>query len=222
MKNLIIIDICHTLVKTNTTYSYMKYLMKNWVKPCFNYLFFNKFTTLIIIIFKSLFNIDIEEKIIALYFKWINLEKLEKINNNYFNRYEKQISLKIFKIIEDNRINNKIILLSAAVNPPIDFLKKKLNLEWYSSKLVEKKWIYNWKFQISLRWKKELIFQKWIFKINWYESIRLYTDNKDDINLMLYLKNQCTNFKSMIIPYKNKDYWEKILPKNDINYEFIY
>lgn len=222
MKELIIIDVCNTLVKTNTTYSYLKYLMNNWIKPYFKYIFFSKLTTIACILIKYVLNFDIEEKLIGIYFKWVESKKLKKINHKFFNWYEKQISLEIRKVIDNNKKENKIILLSAAINPPIDFLKKKLNIEWFSSKLEERQWIYNWNFEISLWWKKELIFQKWIFIINWYKSITLYTDNKDDINLMLYLKKQCSNFKSIIIPYQNKDYWENILSKNNINYEFFY
>lgn len=220
IKKLIIMDVCNTLVNTNSTYSYIKYLIDNWVKTHYKFFFKEKIMVLLSIIFK-IFSQNYEEYIVWNYFKWLNVEEIKKNSEKYFIRYEWKISKDLEKIILNNK-DNDIVLLSAAINPPVDFLKNKFNINWFSSILEEKDWIYTWKIINPLRWKKETIFRNRKLDIGSYKYVDLITDNIDDINLIEYLNKGTKNFKAYIKPYKNNSFRIKYFNSNHINYEFIH
>ena len=124
-------------------------------------------------------------------------------------------------IINHEKKTSKIILLSSSINPPIDFLKEKFWIEWFSSKLEEKDWKYTWKVLTPLWWKKETVFEKIMFDLKEYRKIDFYTDNHDDYNLIKYLNQQNNNLKIYIKSYWNKKYWIRFFSNNRINYEFV-
>lgn len=220
MKRLIIFDVCNTFVKTNSTYSYIKFLINAWIKPFYRYILFLKWVSFLYSIVKTLTWLDYEIKFIWFYFKWIEKEKLSEVNNKFFKWYEWQISKKFERIVKNSRWS-KVIFLSAAINPPIDFLKKKFWIDGFSSVLEEKSWIFTWKFVRNLWWQKESIFINNEIPLKTYEHIELYTDNIDDCNLILYLNKETKYLKVNIIPYKNIKYRRKFLNSFNINYEFI-
>lgn len=221
MKNLIIFDVCNTLVDTNSTFSYVDYLMNKWIKPWYKVFFHNRFFwyfyTLIYLVFKFDSKIFLTKK----YFKWLNVEEIKNLSQEYYERYEKKIFPNMLDVISKERWKSKIILLSASINQPIDYLKNKFQLEWYSSILEEKNGLYTWRVIQSLWWNKESIFEKWKINLNKYSQIDFYTDNWNDVWLIKYLGNHHSCVFIHIIPYKNKRYWNKFFSINKINYEFM-
>ena len=123
-------------------------------------------------------------------------------------------------IINENNSWSHIVLLSAAINPPIDYLSKEIWIESYSSKLKESKWFYTWDI-VPLWWKKEKVFRDDCIKLSKYSNVELYTDNKDDINLMKFLNENNSLFYVHILPYKNTKYREKVLELYNIKHEIM-
>jgi len=218
---LIIFDVCNTIVNTNSTFSYVNFLIKKWIKPEYKILFHNRFLWYFYAILYLLFKFDSKIFLVKKYFKWLKVNEIKFLSKEYFKRYESKIFPNILKIINKEKSTSKIILLSSSINPPIDFLKQKFWIEWFSSRLEEKNWKYTWKVSQPLWWKKEIIFEKKLFNLNKYQQINFYTDNHDDTNLIKYLYRQNKNLKIYIRLYWNKKYWDKFFTINKINYEFM-
>lgn len=220
-KDLTIFDVCNTIVDTNSTYSYIDFLLNKWIKPWYKILFHNKLLWYCYHIIYIILWFDVKIWFVKKYFKWLNVKKIKKLSLEYFSRYKSKIFLHMLEIINHEKKASRIILLSSSINPPIDFLKEELWIEWFSSILEEKNGIYTWKVLQSLWWKKEEVFKNKYFDLNKYQKIEFYTDNHDDINLIKYLYKQNDNLKIYIMSYWNKKYWDDFFYINKINYEFM-
>ena len=128
------------------------------------------------------------------------------------------------KIIEHKDKWDKVILVSASINPPIDMLWDYLWIDYFSSKLEERNWIYTWKAEKDLLWNKEslLIWNK--LNILEYDKIIFYTDNLSDIwfiSKIQWAAKKC-HFFLIIKSEKMKNQRLRLLDSNWIkNYEFI-
>lgn len=221
MRKLIICDVCNTFVDTNSTFSYIDYLLKKWVKPRYKIIFHNRLIWYFYTILYLLFGLDTKIFLTKRYFKWLNVGKIKVLSKEYYERYESKIFPHMLKIINEGKDTSKIVFLSSSINPPIDFLQDKFWVEWFSSILEEKNWIYTWKVLQPLWWKKEIIFEEWKINLNEYEKIEFYTDNMDDSWLIKYLDKYHNNVNIFIVPYKNKKHWNKFFSNNKIKYEFM-
>ena len=221
MNKLVIFDVCNTLVDTNSTFSYVDYLLNKWIKPWYRIFFHSRFLGYFYTILYLLFKFDSKIFLTKKYFKWLSVKKITALSWEYYEWYENKIFPHMLEIINKEKSKAKIILLSASINQPIDYLKDKFQIEWFSSILEEKDGFYTWRVQQSLWWNKEQIFKKWKVNLNNYWSVDLYTDNIDDCWLIKYLNDHCKCVIIHIIPYKNKRYWNKFFTVNKINYEFM-
>lgn len=221
MKKLVIFDVCNTIVDTNSTFSYVDFLIKRWVKSKYNILFHNKFLRYCYFIIYLIFHFDCKITFTKIYFKQLDVKKIKLLSWEYFERYENKIFPDMLKIINNEKKSFKVILLSSSINPPIDFLKKKLWIEWFSSTLEEKDGKYTWKILQPLWWKKEIVFEKQLFNLKDYREINYYTDNHNDTNLIKYLKEKNNNLKIYIKSYWNKKYWDNFFSNNKIKYEYL-
>lgn len=227
MKNLVIFDVCNTVVDTNSTYSYIDYLIKNWVKPRYRFFFHNYFIKKVINWIGLLLNIfwnNIHVNLIKYYFKWLNKNQIEELSIPYFEWYKSKIFKSMDDIIKTQKNNNKIILLSASINPPIDYLKSIYWIEWFSSILEVKDWFYTWRINMPLWWEKEKIFSKKIFNLDKYEKTELYTDNFDDTSLIKFLDtNSKLTIVHIVLTSGNwKNYRNKFFNSYKIEHEFIH
>ncbi len=218
---LIIFDVCNTIVDTNSTFSYVDFLISKWIKPRYKTLFHNRFLWYFYTLVYLIFRYDIKIFLTKRYFKWLDVKKIKLISEKYFKRYESKIFPNILEIINHEKKSSKIILLSSSINPPIDFLKDKFWIEWFSSILEEKDWKYTWEVLQPLWWKKEIIFKNKLFELKKYNQIDFYTDNHDDINLIKYLSKKNRNLKIFIMSYRDKKYWNNYFTSNKISYEFM-
>lgn len=221
MKKLIICDVCNTLVNTNSTFSYVDFLLNKWIKPYYSLIFHNKLLQYFYRFNYLVFNFDLKVFLIQQYFKWLSVEKIKSLSLEYFKRYENKIFPHMLELINREKTSSKIIFLSSSINPPIDFLQDKFWISSFSSKLEEKDWKYTWKILKPLWWKKEIIFDEWMIDLKEYGKIDFYTDNINDSWLIKYLNIHHKQFKVYIVPYDNKKYWNKYFSNNNINYEFV-
>ena len=205
-KHLIILDVCNTLVNTNSTFSYIYFLLDKWIKSRYKILFHNRILCYFYNLIYKFLHFDIRIFLTKKYFKWLNVNKIKSISKDYFNWYESRIYPHMLKIINKSLKSSKIIMLSASINPPIDFLKEKFWIEGFSSILQEKNWKYTWKVLQPLWWNKEKIFMENNLNLENYNKIDFYTDNHDDINLIKYLYKKNRNLKIWIMSYWNKKY----------------
>lgn len=221
MKKLIIFDVCNTFVDTNSTFSYVDYLINKWIKSWYKTFFHNRVLWYFYTILYLLFRFDFKIFLTKRYFRRLNVKEIDNLSQEYFKRYENKIFSHMLEIINKEKRTSKVIFLSSSINPPIDFLERKFKVDSFSSKLEEKNWIYTWKVLEPLWWRKEIVFKNKKFDLKNYEEIKFYTDNLDDINLIRYFSKNNKDLKIYIRSYWDKKYWDDFLNINKIKYEYL-
>lgn len=225
MNNLVLSDVCDTLIDLNSTYDYIKFLCKhNYWNKLLWFLLNNYFFKLFSFVIFKITKYDIHRKLTFIFFKNIKRNSLNLINQDFRDFYISKRTKILDKIIEHNNKWEKVVLVSASINPPVDMLWNYLWIDYYSSILEEKNWIYTWKIKNDLLWNKESLLISKELDINKYETVVFYTDNLSDIWFIKSIQNLSKNSKFYIVlkPEKLKNKRLKLLNSNNIkNYEFI-
>ncbi len=223
MKKLTIFDVCGTLVSINSTDLYVEYLLDQWIKRPYKSLFIKPVQYIYHFIY-IIFKIDIKRNLALHYLKWLDPNVLKQFDKKFINKYQQYIKKEIeYKLISAKK-RGDVILLSASINPPINLLANKYKINAFSSLLEQHNNVYTWDLLLDLLGKKEIIFEKWMIDLEQYTTIELYTDNKDDINLINFLYDTRKKVSVKIIPYNNLNYWQEslsIFNSSNFNYEFM-
>jgi len=222
MKKLYLFDVCWTIVNLNSTYEYINFLIDKWIKKYYKIFFFKRYIWIVYYILEKIFRKDFKRNLAVRFLKWLKEDNLIKINKEFYKYYKKYINLNIIETLLDKNKYNDTYLLSASINPPIDFLKKDLNINGFSSVLWINNWKYNWKLDFDLLGKKENIFKEKLIEINLYDEIHFFTDNTEDISIINYFIKNNKKIYAHIVIYNNKYYWKKYFKNNNIKHEFIY
>lgn len=225
MKHLILTDVCDTLIDLNSTYDYIKFLCKHnyWNKFLWKLVNNRYFWFLFYVVFRLTW-LDLQRKLTFLFFKNMKIEDLQKINQSFRKFYISKRTKVLDKIIEHKDKWDKIVLVSASINPPIEMLWNYLRVEYFSSELEEKKWIYTWRVKKDLLWNKESLLVLKKLDISKYDNVSFYTDNLSDIWFITFIQKLSKNsdFYLIIKSKKIENKWLKLLYSNNIkNYEFI-
>jgi len=222
---LVLSDVCHTLINLNSTYDYIKYLYHHnyWNKKIWFLLKNRLFKIMSYVVYKITW-FDYNRYITPRFFKGIYTKDLENINKNFWEFYISKKTKILDKIIKHKESWDDVFLVSASINPPIEILWNYLWLNYYSSQLEEKKWIYTWKMDEDLLWKKEKLIETKLLDIEKQDNVVFYTDNYSDIWFIKIIQKKSKNSKFYLILKKKS--WEKkrikLLSSNGITkYEFV-
>ena len=225
MKKLILTDVCDTLIDLNSTYDYIKFLCNhNYWNKFLWFLLNNYYFKLFSYIFNKIARYDIHRNLTFYYFKNMKKTDLKEINQQFRKYYLSKKTKVLDKIIEYKEEWNNVILVSASINPPIDMLWSYLWVDYFSSILEEKWWVYTWRVINDLLWNKESLFLSKKLDISKYDNVLFYTDNLTDIWFITFIQklSKNSNFYLIIKSEKIKNKRLKLLHSNDIkNYEFI-
>lgn len=184
-------DVCNTITQTNNTNDFILYYFikkNNYIKIIkYLYIFFLYFIkkTLNFKNIKHIIDIETRKNIIGL----LKNEKVSDVKlyaQNYVEQIFKKglLNEKIIEILNQKRKQNKIIFLSASINPPIEEIAKKLNIDKvYCSKLQVKNNKYTGVLEIDLYNNKQIFINKKNLKKYFY------TDNIEDLNLIKYFNH---------------------------------
>ena len=186
--NLVLFDVCGTLIDGNSTQLYVDYLLENGPVNfrAKHYKRWKTFFSLIAWIFRKFFHLDITRFIIRKCFSGIKQEEIINLNKKFSSFYLKKLKNHEHFLIEKQKWKT-IILVSASIDPPIQILAEFLSVPYYASKLEQKNNILTWSFTEDLQGRKESIFKENKINLNNYKEISFYTDNKEDISLISYL-----------------------------------
>lgn len=219
MRNIILFDICGTLYKSNTTYDFLLYYFKTTNSKKLKSFKCN-FTIPFRVFYKflNILNADyfIRQKLI----KYIEAEPIETVQK-IAKKFVEEILINQQIAFTHNQYNkslntegNKVILISASIDPIVAAIANELKTDDYFSTLLETK---NDKFTGNI--KEEMQGNKLEMFENIYNKdvskITFYTDNKEDLPLALKAD------KVFILSSKNnKGFWTKKL-KNHKNFILI-
>lgn len=199
MTDLCIFDVCGTLIKENTTFSFCKFRNR---KKSFKVAFFvidTVFFKLVNRSVKSFLGIDLARCFCLLTLKG---ESYENINNDA-NRYveslsEDDFSQEVLDVLSECKAkpNAKVVLASATIDPVCGAVARKLNVESYeSSRLAFDGDYCKGKLDHDLLGQKKTCF----LGCNIFVVV---TDNKSDLDLCKLAKNVVAISKP-----KNLDFW---------------
>lgn len=206
-EKIFIFDVCGTLTKTNNTYHFIYWVCKgNIFKLVLFYFYIFGLDVFGLLKIKNQF---FRYKIISL-LSGYSKKKLEKYADDYIDKLfstKKVNNLLLRKIERRKKKGNRVILMSASIDLPINALKKRLNVEVYSSSLVYIKG------KCTGVLKEDLLFSK-KDKINEIlkagDKIYFYSDNYEDKEVF---KSGLVN--NRIIYHNNKEFvhWKKNIIK---------
>lgn len=204
MKKKYFFDACGTITKTNNTYAFVFYIIKN--NPILKIKFF------IFLIEGYFFEIIKQKnntrlKIINLLKGYSNKE-LKRQAQNYVNKLEikKLFNTEIVSKLIKNKKNS--IIISSAINYPIEAIAKKFGIKKIISSELE---IKNNK--ITGKLKTDLLYKKQntanLFKDVDFKKSYFFSDNVEDIEFFKLFSNQIV----IIDNEKKMNFWKKKFPK---------
>lgn len=226
MCRLVLSDVCDTLIDLNSTYDYIKFLYTHnyWNKILWKILN-NRSFNLFSYILNRIIWIDFQRKLTPLFFKGIKKSNFSNINKDFREFYISKRTKILDKIIDHKNKWDKVVLVSASINPPIDMLSNYLWIEHYSSILEEnKEWKYTWKIKNDLLWNKESLLKTKKLNLKKYNNVVFYTDNLSDIWFIKAIQRLAKSYKFYLIikHEKIRNKRTNLLHTNNIkNYEFI-
>lgn len=207
-----IFDICGTLTKTNNTYHFIYWVCKrNLFKLVLFYLYI---FGLDVFGFFKIKNQFFRYKIISL-LSGYRKKELENYADGYINRLfdTKKINDVLLRKIERlKKKGNRVVLMSAAIDLPINTLKKRLGIETYSSQLIYKMGVCTGVLEEDLLFKKKEKMNK-ILKTA--SKVYFYSDNREDKDIFL-----SENINSNIVYHDKRElnYWNKKIIKVNFLY----
>jgi len=188
--NLFLFDICDTLYKTNTTFGYVNFVVKqtnSYIKHLLLWLISSRLSPLF---YLSAFvyiqwHIDLPKLLAIRYLKGFSKNKLYELGVIY---YEQE--LKNLQISKTHNMLNKlkkegaeIILVSSSLDPVVKCIAACLKVKYFSSQLEYKNNICTGKIKKDLTGKKQdVLFE--LKKVNAYESVGVISDNYSDLDLL--------------------------------------
>jgi len=216
-----IFDVCGTITKTNNTTDFISFVLKeSRLKHFLFKLIYTFFFLLSTLRLNKLFKEDIARIVFIKFLKNYSYNEIKLKAKEYVNLLYKKdlINNNILDIIKKEKYDkDKIILISASIDPPIIEIAKKLGIkEFFSSKLEIIDGKYTGKLKLDLLGKKELILKRKLKKINFLNS-SFYSDNIEDLTIMKIIPDSRVIINS---PEKLKS-WKKILKYDCIKTEFI-
>ena len=188
--NLIVFDICGTLYRSNTTYDFLLFYF-NYIKSKKVKSFKRNFSIPFKLFFKLMIFLNVDYYIRKRLIKYIEGEPkglVEKVAKKFVK--EELNNRKIpftHKALKENLQTGEkdIILISASIEPVVKAIANELKVEKYSSTLLEiKNDIYTGRIERENQGNKLRTFKEIMHKEG-TASITFYTDNKEDLPLVL-------------------------------------
>ncbi|WP_086981666.1 haloacid dehalogenase-like hydrolase [Vibrio aphrogenes] len=206
-RKYLLIDICGTLYKENTTFSFLDYFYKNRLTNVRKLIFIKVINKISMV----LFGFDLIKYFSLKSLKGVPKDELYK-KAKVFVRENLNKNIAIFDFIESKLSHGyELKLVSATIDPIAEAISIELGIPYISSQLEYKNDICSGKLMKDiLLSKREIVMNE----INDYDVLEIITDNKTDISLC----HLCTNFYSVSYSRESTIFWYKNGAKNV--YEF--
>lgn len=203
MKNAIV-DVCHTLYDSNTTFSFIDYVVIKKNKT--NVLLKNGLLKRIIILLGMCTRKDLYRYMYIRNLKGLSQSELRILAHDYYNEYLQNKKIKqVFDVIKEGQSQYKYTLCSASLDVIIEAIVHHNPIfqdEFYSSTLEFNSGICTGKLQTDLLGAKHELFEQ----IDW-----LLTDNKSDLELA-----KKSSKTTVVAKNKNVSFWRNHGFKVDI------
>ena len=200
-----IFDVCDTIYRVNTTFSFLDYYLGNNKK----YIFFRKITKLFPVkvfnyFFYKIFKKDLMRYFGTLFLKGKEIEEAQKYAHKFvYTDLVKEIKDSTVKMMSEYKSKGyKIVLMSGSYMFVIEEVAKYFNIDYfYASKLNIVDKLYTGKYEIDILLNKYDILQK---EFKNFDKLVVISNNKTDLELMKFAD------QSFAICNKEKDlkFWK--------------
>ena len=203
-ERLVIFDVCGTLYNSNTSYDFLKFYLKDnkkykvFAKIRDSFIFKVLNYVLFIILKKDLFR-----TLSAKFLRGSSEEEIKKQSIVFYNNFLKNRERKnVIDLLEEYKLTNDVILVSASYQFLIEIIAKNLGVNSFLSSSIE---VTNGK--LTGKYNKDLLGQKELYIYEKYpnvDKIFVITDNKSDISLV-----NKSEYAIIISKKKNRKFWEE-------------
>ncbi|WNM20230.1 HAD-IB family phosphatase [Flavobacterium capsici] len=220
MKNEIaLFDVCGTLYHSNTTYDFISFFLKRNAR-----LRYYKYLILKSVLFKPFWKLSIIMKGNNHFNRRVFLSFLKNYNVNFVEKeadvFVKEIlNLKINQVIHDElklhlQKKHKIFLISASIDSVVGAIARNLKVDgFYATKLGITNGVYNGKLEFDMEGQKKAFFEK-NFRNYQDNYVYFYSDNKEDINLLLQVNEPIV----VCFEKDKKKYWNSHINSSSAKY----
>ena len=205
MDKILIVDLCNTLYKSNTTQDFFSYVFKvdekyKTIKRKNSNIGFKVVNKLS----NKILKYDMSRALITKILKDKTSVEIENLVSNFIDEFlEKKKIEKVHNLISDYKNQGyKVIIISASYGFIVKEIVEKLKFDGYISseaEVINK--IFTGKVSSDILYTKFKIFEKKYLK---YEDLVMITDNETDYNFAMQTKKSY-----IVINNHNKKFWEK-------------
>ncbi len=209
---VLVIDVCDTLFKSNTTFDFVNYLLSN--SNTLRHWFFLMITSRLSPVFYSL---ELVGKLTGFdVTRWLVVFLLRGFRKKVLNQYAEEfldfflmprLNAEILEFLE-NRKNSKRFLMSSSLEPVVKAIANRLGVDYYSSNLEERDELITGRMYNDLTGKKHQIVKEMNLK-NPIHHLVVVTDNKSDYALVEMAQERFV----VIYSDDEKNYWRRLNPK---------
>lgn len=202
---LAVFDVCDTIYRVNTTFSFLDHFFANNKK----YIYFRKITNLFPIkvfnyFYFKLFKIDITRYCATLFLKGMNVNEIQNYTHKFvYNDLAIEINNDIFKMINQYKNRGyKIVLMSGSYKFIIEEVAQYFNADYFfASNLNIINNLFSGKYDKDILFTKNDLLKK---EFNQIDKLVVVSNNKSDLELMKSAD------KSYAVCYKKSDikFWK--------------
>lgn len=208
---LVICDVCDTLYKSNTTFDFIRYLLKK--EKGLKYFLFNIFTSKLSPVFYfmvlsgKLTQTDVIRKSVLKLLKGKTDNELNSAANSFYDDFLIQReNREVFELIDQNK-NNNVLLVSSSIDPIIGAIAGRHQIHFYSSVLEKSESKTTGKLLTDLTGRKHEVVSREMKK-NKADHLMVITDNKSDFDLVAMASERFV----IISKESEKDFWAQLNP----------
>ena len=208
---LVICDVCDTLYKSNTTFDFIRYLLKR--EGGLKYFLFNIFTSKLspvfycMVLLGKLTRTDVIRKNVLRLLKGKTDNELNSVANSFYDDFLiNRENREVFEIIDRNK-SGSVLLVSSSIDPVIQAIANRHQIHFRSSVLERIDGKASGKLVTDLTGKKhELVSEE--MKNKNVGHLMVITDNKSDFDLVAMATERIV----IVTKESEKDFWVELNP----------
>lgn len=209
-KILVACDVCDTLFASNTTFDFIRFVLKH--ENRFRYLILqstsNKYSPLfyLLIAINKLRRVDMIRSFAISLLKDQNEAHLLDLSNQFFDQYlVARKNEQVFSLLE--RQEAKIVLLSSSISPVIKVIASRYGFDFVCSELDFTNSVATGKLKTDLTGKKHLALRNLVLDKN--INVVAITDNQSDFEMVKMANQRYVLIKKEI----EKSFWKELSPQ---------
>lgn len=210
MKTLVVCDVCDTLFNSNTTFDFIRFVLKKESKFRFAILqcVSNKYSPLfyLIIAMGKLRGVDFVRSFAISMLKYKKESQLLDLSNQFFDQFlVGRKNKKVFDILDKQ--DARIFLLSSSISPVVSVIASRYGFEFVCSELDLIDSVATGKLKTDLTGKKHLVIEE--ITSNQNVNLVAITDNKSDFEMV-----KMANLRYVLIKKESeKSFWKELSPQ---------